>query len=71
MENLKGKRIDGRYDVKHLKRLDVLSTIYVCYDNDRDKEVEIKIFNDDKITTNSAYPRLKNLLHQIHGINGN
>lgn len=42
MENLKGKRIDGRYEVKNLKRADVLSTIYVCYDNINNNEVEKK-----------------------------
>lgn len=71
MENLKGKRIDGRYDVKYLKHADVLSNVYVCYDNTNDRVVDIKVFNDDKIKTNIAYPRLKNLLHRIHGINGN
>ena len=47
MDNLVGKRLDGRYEIRELIGLGGMAIVYKAYDNIDDRTVAIKVLNEE------------------------
>ena len=60
MENLTGKRLDGRYEIREIIGVGGMAVVYKAYDNIDDRIVAVKILKDEFLTNEDFRRRFRN-----------
>ena len=60
MDNLVGKRLDGRYEIRELIGLGGMAIVYKAYDNIDDRIVAVKVLKDEYLANEEFRRRFKN-----------